>query len=283
MYIKTIKAKTTKAETIKVKTIKVKTTKVKTTKAKTKYRIKEMRVVYNLKIHGLAKKIMLFFIFVFVLTGSLSLMDDSLINHPVSQKYEGRTVGDRIAFIIPGLNEPKEHYTIIEGYFEDVGITPFFIDMDWMKLNFDNLIAHGNKEMEAVIGLYPDRDIYMLGFSFGAIIALNTTDKFESKGTILCSLSPLFQEDMKEFPDWLKKAISMPTYTSIQGETTVFLYGDQDNSLIKSEEVVKRREGIYSQSEFVVIAGAEHDITGAAYLEQIKQEIYRFKEVEKNE
>jgi alpha-beta hydrolase superfamily lysophospholipase len=160
--------------------------------------------------------------------------------------------------------------------------------MDWKITSFLNFLEHGNEEIEKVISLYPDRDIYFWGFSFGAVIALSNAGKYESKGTLICSLSPIFQDDLKLKPQWLKAVIQLvgfspPNYNSIPEQATVFLQGDHDNSMIISDEILSRRERLYPKSKFKIIEGAEHDITGDAYLEEIKKEIYKLREEAKNE
>lgn len=92
--------------------------------------------------------------------------------------------------------------------------------MDWKITSIYKFIESGSEEIEKVISLYPDRDIYFLGFTFGAVIALSNAGKYESKGTLICSLSPIFQDNLKLKPHWLKTVIkfvgfSPPNYISI--------------------------------------------------------------------
>ena len=221
-------------------------------------------------IHRSSKRMKLALLFIFLL---VAIYLSGLINK--TQTYEGLNAGDKIAIIIPGLFASEKKYREIETYYRDVGITPVFLNMDWKKTNFKDLNVYGSEEIDKVISHYPNRDIYFFGFSFGSIIALNNAEKFHSKGTILCSMSPLFNGDIKGFPDWLKTIILPPDYIGIPEKTTVFLYGDQDNEEIRSDEIVSKRESIYKESTFKLVVGAKHDISGDAYLEQIKQEIYK--------
>lgn len=211
-----------------------------------------------------------------------------MTKNKLNQNYKVKNAGKKVVFIIPGMYESEDKFKTIEGYYSDVGITPIFINMDWRITHLKDFVNNSSEEVKKVASLYPDREIYFFGFSLGAVVALNNAEKYNSKGTIICSLSPFFQDDWGRNPSFMKEItkilnIKLPVYKSIPEETAVFLYGDQDNSMIRSDQIVKERESIYPSSKFIEVKGAKHDITGEAYLEQIKQEINKLKEPDNNE
>src|SRR5690606_37231643 len=60
------------------------------------------------------------------------------------------------------------------------------------------------------------RQNYVLGFSYGAVIALITANDLKPKKIFLCSLSPDFKEDSKNMKEWIKKLIGKNRYKDIQ-------------------------------------------------------------------
>lgn len=201
-----------------------------------------------------------------------------------SRPYSDIGTGNRMVFLFPGLNETEDRYKAIEGYYSDAGITPVFLHINWLQPDFKKLIQEGREELGKVTSLYPDREYFFFGFSFGAVIALNSSQDYQSGGTLLCSLSPVFREDyevnpvIRDIPGWVPDFLKAPVYRSIQQETTVFLYGDQDSAGINSKPIVELRKKTFPKSKFRAVKGAKHDITNKAYLEQIRKEINKWKQ-----
>ncbi len=113
---------------------------------------------------------------------------------------------NRTAYIIPGSGESHTRqpgYNKIAGYFKSAGINPFHVNVRWnlkKPIDFNLYNQQFLKQFKKVKG-----EIYILGFSFGAVIALTTASKTKPKGLILCSLSPYFVEDWDNLkPSWLK-------------------------------------------------------------------------------
>jgi pimeloyl-ACP methyl ester carboxylesterase len=123
----------------------------------------------------------------------------------------------------------------------------------------------------------------VLGFSYGAVIALMTAEQTKPSKLILCSLSPDFKEDAKLMPAWLKKYIGQNRYNDTQTRSaiklakslsakTVIFYGEKEGVEYpplkkRSEETAK----LAKDSKLVVVKDAPHDISFPAYIEAIKK------------
>lgn len=236
-----------------------------------------MRTAYGQGMRRFCKKAGFILVLLLVIVFMACLSNCSYISYESDQEYKEHPAGKSIAFIMPGAGGYEGQYAKIEGYYSDAGITPVFIDIDWMEMNFDRLISFACRKIDNVNRFFPGRNNYFFGFSMGAVIALCVAEKYESKGTLLCSLSPAFIDDIARIPDWFKRIFSLPGYERIPEDTAVFLYGDRDNSVIRSGRLVMKRKRIYAGSRFVMVKGAKHNITGSAYLEQIKHEIGRMR------
>jgi pimeloyl-ACP methyl ester carboxylesterase len=124
---------------------------------------------------------------------------------------------------------------------------------------------------------------YVLGFSYGAVIALMTAEIVDTKKLILCSLSPDFKEDSNAMPTWLIKYIGKNRFADtltrsankfakkLTVETIVF-YGEKEGIdypqlKIRSEQTAK----LAPNSKLIVIKDAPHDISFPTYVEAIKK------------
>ncbi|MFN3188461.1 MAG: hypothetical protein ACK42D_02880 [Candidatus Paceibacteria bacterium] len=126
---------------------------------------------------------------------------------------------------------------------------------------------------------------YVLGFSYGAVIAMMTAERTKPKKLILCSLSPDFKEDSEVMPVWLKKYIGKNRCDDTKTRSakkiaksldveTVVLYGEKEG--IDYPQLKKRCEDtsqLAVNSKLVVVKNAPHDISFPAYTEAIKNVI----------
>lgn len=121
---------------------------------------------------------------------------------------------------------------------------------------------------------------YILGFSFGAMIALLASTKVRSKGLILCSLSPYFQEDFaavkRSFVSDKMKEDFLTLSSQILAQKTktkqiLMLYGTlEPKALIR--RVTNTFNQITSNHKFLLpIQATEHDLGNKRYLSTLHQ------------
>lgn len=123
---------------------------------------------------------------------------------------------------------------------------------------------------------------YLLGFSYGAMIALLTAKYLQPDRLYLCSLSPYFKEDMSTLrQDWRKKTgmrrcsdflnHNFKQATKNLSIPTVVLYGAEEG--VKYPTLKKRCEAAHKtlvKSKLVVVKGAPHKIDHPEYIKAIQ-------------
>lgn len=100
----------------------------------------------------------------------------------------------RSVFIIPGYRQtPKQKaYQVLSGLLENEGYEPILVTIPWKNTT----ISENTEYFLKTYNNTRKRKKYILGFSFGAMIAFLAATKIRVDGLILCSLSPYFQEDI---------------------------------------------------------------------------------------
>lgn len=126
---------------------------------------------------------------------------------------------------------------------------------------------------------------YVLGFSYGAVIALMTANIVKPKKLILCSLSPDFKEDYQAMPTWLKKYIGLnrcldnKTRSAVElakslETETVLLCGEKES--VDYPQLLKRCKEtakFAKNCKLIIVKDAPHDISFPTYQAAIKKVI----------
>ncbi|KKQ93295.1 MAG: hypothetical protein A3C27_00995 [Candidatus Levybacteria bacterium RIFCSPHIGHO2_02_FULL_39_36] len=185
----------------------------------------------------------------------------------------------RVIFIIPGFRQhPKNKaYQEISKILESEDYFPILVKIEWKKSTV-------SENTEYFLKLYKKikaRKKYILGFSYGAMIAFVASTKVRTSGLILCSLSPYFKEDLSNKKKESFSALMSYRYEdftklnssnlakNIKAKKILMLYGSQEaRSLIK--RVKETFEQIDSkQKHLVSIRKTEHEIGNKRYIESI--------------
>lgn len=126
---------------------------------------------------------------------------------------------------------------------------------------------------------------YVLGFSYGAVVALSTASRLLPKKIFLCSLSPDFKEDLPSMKPWIRKLVgkrrledsSFRSAKKIAKELkvpSVVFYGQKEGKQYpqlkkRCEETAK----LASNSKLIVIPKAAHKIDHLEYKKAILKEL----------
>ncbi len=185
----------------------------------------------------------------------------------------------KVAIIIPGRGEhyDNEAYIDIKHSFELKNYTTYILNIDWDVVTLDNLVSIGEQAITPIINRHRESDITLLGFSFGAVIALKNSHQNNINNIILVSLSSLFKEDLPHHLSLLRFfATTMTDYNSNElfypketDNNLVFFYGSRDSFLI-NKKIINQRTLRFPNSELIIVKGAKHDISGKNYQEAIK-------------
>ncbi|HSX40184.1 MAG TPA: hypothetical protein VLF68_01085 [Candidatus Saccharimonadales bacterium] len=168
----------------------------------------------------------------------------------------GKTV-----FIIPGFKHtPKNRaYKKIAKMLKDEGYSPVLVTIPWKHSTLSQNADYFLKQYKKI----KTRKKYILGFSFGAMIAFVASTKVSSSGVILCSLSPYFKED--GFLTFGCKSVAKRS----KAKQVHMLYGTHE-----AKSLIKRVREAYeyipsSQKHLVPIRMTEHNIGDKRYLHTI--------------
>ena len=183
-------------------------------------------------------------------------------------------------FVIPGFKTQAKdrQYKWLVKFLEDKGIkvikTPVFWNYKTLSENAEEFVSFFNKNKT--------KENYILGFSYGAVIALLTASLLNPKKIYLCSLSPDFSEDRSLMESSIKKYIGKKRYVDTKTRSgrkiaqelfvpAVIFYGEKEGK--EYPQLKKRCEEtarLAKNSKLIVVKNSPHQIDFPLYVEAIK-------------
>lgn len=205
----------------------------------------------------------------------LQFENEGVYNPPVIEK--------KTIFIVPGFKHlpTNKAYKEIAKILKKKGYYPIPITIPWKQTT----ISENTDYFLKVYKKIKRKKKYILGFSFGAMIAFIASTKVRVSGLILCSLSPYFKEDIvKANNQWLS-AITEERYQDflglrfaglvkqIKAKQILMLYGSkEEKSLIN--RVNETFDQVLSRDKYLIpILKTEHNIGDRRYLSKIHQTV----------
>jgi predicted esterase len=182
-------------------------------------------------------------------------------------------------FIIPGFRHTatSKAYREIAKFLKAEGYQPIPVKIPWKQTTISENTEYFLKQYKkrTVSEGLKRQKTYILGFSFGAMIAFLASTKVRVNGLMLCSLSPFFKEDVKKLNvknarDEDFKTLHCGTLAKkIKAKKVLMFYGAKEtNPLIKRVKSAYRQ--ISSDKKYLVsIKKTEHDIGHKNYLSAI--------------
>lgn len=188
-----------------------------------------------------------------------------------------------VAYIIPGFGESRKTrgYDRIDGLFRTKGIRPVHVKIDWharAPRSFKDYIHQFRKQYKRPA----HANVYVLGFSYGAVTALLAEPATHPDVLILCSLSPYFKEDLAKLkPRWLawwRKNFkdSDHSFGEIAPKIkarTFLIAGDKEGPEL--ERRVRSARRTIKRSSLTIARGAKHSIGQKEYLVAVQKVIDR--------
>jgi hypothetical protein len=202
-------------------------------------------------------------------------------NH-FSLHYDASMPRDSIVIIIPGMhqNYSDPGYDSIGAFYTRRGITPVYAHIDWKAVGLNTLSATALRISTMLKDTFPNTHFFLFGFSFGAALSLKLSQSIQAEQVLLCSMSPIFHEDLNYLPGPVRLLLHCITnysinglsYSSSLGTCLHFLYGDHDHFVI-NKAVVQNRKAAFKCNETTVVKNAEHSISNRQYLEAIRESV----------
>ena len=184
----------------------------------------------------------------------------------------------KVLFVIPGFRQQptSRAYKELGKLLKNCGYSPILVKIPWKNSTISQNTEYFLKKFEKT----KTQKKYILGFSYGAMIALIASTKVSSSGLIICSLSPYFKEDVTK----TNKAISTLMYQRykdfaklhcgtlakhIKARQIIMLYGTEESKTL-IRRATKAFSQIRSRRKYLIpILKTEHDIGSKRYLDTI--------------
>ncbi|MEN9390681.1 MAG: hypothetical protein RLZZ283_781 [Candidatus Parcubacteria bacterium] len=186
-------------------------------------------------------------------------------------------------FIVPGfkMGPKSKQFTWLAKFLRSKGFRAVIAPITWTRRTnaqcAEEFVSIFNKEKTATN--------YVLGFSYGAVIALMTANTLKPKKIFLCSLSPDFKEDMSAMKTWIRKYIGVQRLRDSKTRSgrdvakaltvsSVIFYGTAEGKkypqlAVRAQETAQ----LAKRSKLVAVPDAPHQIDHHAYQDAIRTEI----------
>jgi hypothetical protein len=196
-------------------------------------------------------------------------------------KYDAALPQARIVLIIPGfgqkITDPAFH--MIANAYQAKGITPVLVAIDWNRLKPRSLADTAAQLSLEIRRDFPNAHVLLFGFSLGAVLAYKLSESIHPKHALLCSMSPVFEEDHKLQPFFLQQLLGLIfdysshplTYNRHQEKGLIFLYADHESFLINPMILAQRRI-LFANQRITIVKNAGHQLN-PAYLGEIKKQV----------
>jgi Cys-tRNA synthase (O-phospho-L-seryl-tRNA:Cys-tRNA synthase) len=214
-------------------------------------------------------------------------------------------MSEKVAFILPGhgFRAEGDPYAQIGEMFEERGITPEYVEIDWQR-DLNKNIDQARRKIEKRLEDYNETEVYLFGHSSGASIALAISPQINPEELILASMSPEFEEGFESTPYYQLKIADLatailrtlgvadypkhnefesPSLSELEGEdigNIYFLYAEREyrgffgiKSLGYGGNVTENRLELFPEAEEIVVKDAKHWMTSDAYLNAVKRVI----------
>ena len=187
---------------------------------------------------------------------------------------------NKIVYIVPGFRESTKQkaYQEISKFFRRRKFKPILVKIPWKYKKMSDYVNYFMKQYK------DDKNAYLFGFSFGAMISFICSTKINPKMLILCSLSPYFKEDLphiksswrrfigKKRSDDLKNYSFSKLSKQVKCKTVIFAGSEESQLLFRRVREAKKK---LKNSKLIIIKGAKHKISQREYLKAIKDLIYK--------
>lgn len=185
----------------------------------------------------------------------------------------------KVVFIIPGFRQSPAStaYKKLAKILKNEGYHPILVKIPWKNSTISENAEFFMKRFKKTEAAKK----YILGFSYGAMIAFLVSTKVRTSGLILCSLSPYFKEDissiktrgtsilMRQRYDDFSKLHCSTLSKKIKTKQVVMLYGTLEaRSLIRRvTDTFGKIEG--KNKKLISIKKTDHNIGDKKYLQVI--------------
>lgn len=184
-------------------------------------------------------------------------------------------------FIIPGFKAQTTDasYQWLVSFLKKNEFSVRLVPVTWTR----RTVTQNAEEFLRYFDMHKTEENYILGFSYGAVIALMTAQYTQPNVLYLCSLSPDFAEDVHTMPAWLRSYIGKRRFADAGTRSAVklaqaltvktFIFQGEKEE-IEYPPLKKRGEKtaqLAKHATLIRVPDAPHQIDYPTYQEAIKK------------
>jgi len=182
-------------------------------------------------------------------------------------------------FVIPGFkqrtNDASFHW--LQKFLKAKGYKVIMAPITWNRRTMNDYVV----EFEKFYLKHKADENYILGFSYGAVIALMAGERLSPKKLFLCSLSSDFKEDLPRMKKWIIRYLGKRRVAEIATRSgrkvakelsipTIVIYGEEEGRQypelkIRCEETVR----FAKNARLLVAKDSPHNISHPGYINAI--------------
>jgi len=183
---------------------------------------------------------------------------------------------NKIVYIIPGFTEKVnlKGYQQIIKFFKSKNFKVIPIKISWQYKVMSNYVD----EFFSQLSHQQNDEVYLFGFSFGAMIAFISAVKIKPKILFLCSLSPYFNEDLKSLKKSWKNRIGKKRMEDLKKFSfnklvkninckTILVAGKNEGKELDTR--VNDAHNKIKKSELIIIDDVKHEISQKEYIDKL--------------
>jgi len=186
-------------------------------------------------------------------------------------------------FIVPGFyGEPTDNnFKWLSRFLKQKGFDVKIVPIKWRYLT----MLEYSKQFVNYYKKHTSGKNYVLGFSYGAVIAFLTANELRPRKIFLCSLSPDFKEDLRAMKPWMRKYVGKKRIENIKTRSgvkiakslnipSVIFYGEIEARQFPQLKIRCEQTGkLAAKSKVVVVKDAPHKIDHINYIASIQNEL----------
>ena len=184
----------------------------------------------------------------------------------------------KVVYIIPGFTEEVKlkGYQKAIKFFKSRNFKVIPIKISWKYKVMSDYVD----EFFCQLSHKKNDDVYLFGFSFGAMIAFISAVKLKPKMLFLCSLSPYFKEDLKFLKkswenrvgkrriDDLKNFSFQDLVKDIDCKTFLIIGGKEQKELHRRANDAHKK---IKDSELFIASDVKHEISQKEYINKLHE------------
>lgn len=178
-------------------------------------------------------------------------------------------------FIIPGFRTQAtdDEYAWLISYSKENGFDPIVVPVKWSRTT----VTRNIEDFILFYERHKAQESYVLGFSYGAVIALLSANRIKANLFLLCSLSPAFKEDLLPIDISLQKYIGknryddLSKYSAVKAATQLvsktFIFFGEKEALVYPKLLKRCQQTAHlaKKASLIKVKDAGHQINHISY------------------